>query len=474
MRVARKFQDELTLNNLSRPQLVSLSKFMNLNAFGTDTFLRHQIERRLVYLRQDDQMIATEGVDSLDIYELQQACLSRGIRAVGVSPARMRSELGQWLDLHLIHKVPSTLLLLSHAFQTTERLPVSQDEALKNKAEALQQTLSSLPHQAVNETQLKISEQEGKATYKQKLDVLKEQEELIADELEQDEAQEAVKKQKAEEVKKKAEETKKMEEEVKKKVEETKKMEEEVKKMADDVKNQDEIKNEERTQSTEEIKVSTAPTLAETIEAVKAQNTPLPQQFHAMIEAASPNPDIASQMMEVVEQQVEDVEGRLTEEELKNLAEVLKTITKDSAVDDVRKFVQDLKDDRQEFKEDIEELKQVTQTEPVKVSDRLGSRVDKMISSIEAELAKYDSEIGSKLNLVQTNEEGQISISDLEEALKIIRDRPNDDRIKKIVTQLDGDNDGMVAMNEILSLVQENEGHGEVLDKTDKPKEKAD
>lgn len=44
IRVARKFQDELTLSNLSRPQLVSMAKYMTLNAFGTDSYLRLQIE----------------------------------------------------------------------------------------------------------------------------------------------------------------------------------------------------------------------------------------------------------------------------------------------------------------------------------------------------------------------------------------------------------------------------------------------
>jgi LETM1 and EF-hand domain-containing protein 1, mitochondrial len=158
---------------------------MNLNAFGTDSFLRYQIESKLIELRKDDQIIQAEGVDSLDISELLNACLARGIRTVGVSPSRMRQELSQWLDLHLKNKVPSSILLLSHAFQTTDRIG-KPDEALKTKAEALQATLSSLPHQVVNEAQLKISEAEGSATYKQKLDVLKEQEEMIADELEED------------------------------------------------------------------------------------------------------------------------------------------------------------------------------------------------------------------------------------------------------------------------------------------------
>jgi LETM1 and EF-hand domain-containing protein 1, mitochondrial len=193
VRVARKFQDELTLNNLSRPQLISLARFMNLNAFGTDSLLRTMIENRLTELKTDDYMILEDGVESLTISELQHACSARGITTFGTSPARMRAELSQWLQLHLEHKIPSSLLLLSHAFQTTSRVLQPGTDALDSKASALQATLSSLPHQVINEASLKVSEQEGVATYKQKLDVLKEQEEMIADELEEQEAEEALK-----------------------------------------------------------------------------------------------------------------------------------------------------------------------------------------------------------------------------------------------------------------------------------------
>lgn len=86
-------------------------------------------------------MIAAEGVDSLTIPELHQACLSRGIRTIGVSPARLRDELAQWLDLHLNHQVPSTLLILSRAFSFSDR-GLSTNELL-------QATLSSLPDNLV-------------------------------------------------------------------------------------------------------------------------------------------------------------------------------------------------------------------------------------------------------------------------------------------------------------------------------------
>jgi LETM1 and EF-hand domain-containing protein 1 len=149
LKFAKNFPDELTLNNLSRPQLVSMAKYMNLNAFGTDSYLRHQIDQRLKYLYADDLLIAHEGVENLTIPELVQVCHSRGIRTIGVSPARMRSEMHQWLDLHLKHQIPPSLLILSRAFQLFEKMPSSEEEALKGSAEALQATLSSLPHQMV-------------------------------------------------------------------------------------------------------------------------------------------------------------------------------------------------------------------------------------------------------------------------------------------------------------------------------------
>jgi len=114
--VARLFDDDLTLDNLSRPQLVSMSRYMGLNAFGTDNFLRGAIRSRLLSLRRDDQLIDSEGVDSLSTSELQAACQSRGIRTSGVSPARLRDELSTWIALHLHNRVSGVLLVLGRAF----------------------------------------------------------------------------------------------------------------------------------------------------------------------------------------------------------------------------------------------------------------------------------------------------------------------------------------------------------------------
>ncbi|CAG8478106.1 10885_t:CDS:10 [Acaulospora colombiana] len=384
IRVAKVFEDELTLDNLSRPQLVSMCRYMNINAFGTDNYLRYQIRNKMGAIEEDDksniQMIMAEGVDSLTVPELQQACQSRGIRTIGVSPSRLRSELNQWLDLHLNYKVPSTLLILSRAFSFSDR------SELIDHTEALHATLSSLPDNLVNETELQVMEDEGTATYKQKLDVLEEQEELIAEE-------------KAQEEKEAARRAKKEEEAAK--------------------------------------------------EAALAEKAPRDAK-----EAA-------------------ESDVRMTEQQLQELRAALTILSSKSAVLEEREALNEIKEDREEYKEDIQELKDTGKHTESPVSHRLGTRLEKMIQKIDKELEQYDSEVGSKLNIIKTNESGQITVSDLEEALRIIKHTPGDNEtIKKIVTKLDVDGDGLVFLDHIIELCTEGEGIGVLMEKeTDHEKE---
>ncbi|KAI7864336.1 LETM1-like protein-domain-containing protein [Spinellus fusiger] len=192
LNVARRFEDELTLDNLSRPQLVSMCRYMAINAFGTDNFLRFQIRNCMRQIKTDDYVIQAEGIESLTLQELQAACAARGIRALGTSPGRLREELAQWLDLHLDHHVPSTLLILSRAFSFTDHGMTTE--------EALKATFNSLPDNLVNEAELQVLELVGTSTNKQKLEVLEQQQELIEDESEQEE-KEAKAKREAQEVK---------------------------------------------------------------------------------------------------------------------------------------------------------------------------------------------------------------------------------------------------------------------------------
>ncbi len=183
VKVCKIFKDDLTLDNLSRPQLVGMTKYMNLNAFGTDMMLRYQIRHRMRQIKRDDRAISFEGVDSLSVPELQMACASRGLRTHGMSPGRLKDDLQMWLDLRLKYGVPSTLLVLSNAFMYTQ----GKDSEMASQIDALQAVLASIPEELFHEIELEVHNAEGAATNKQRLEVLKEQQELIEEENEQNE-----------------------------------------------------------------------------------------------------------------------------------------------------------------------------------------------------------------------------------------------------------------------------------------------
>lgn len=182
IKVCKIFKDDITLDNLSRPQLVAMCKYMNLNTFGTDAMLRYQIRHRMRQIKRDDKAISFEGVDSLLVPELQTACASRGLRTHGVSPGRLRDDLSMWLDLRLKQGVPSTLLVLSNAYMFSQQ---SVDYEISSQIDALRSVLSSIPEELFHEIELEVHNAEGAATNKQRLEVIKEQEELIEEENEQ-------------------------------------------------------------------------------------------------------------------------------------------------------------------------------------------------------------------------------------------------------------------------------------------------
>ncbi|XP_051020354.1 mitochondrial proton/calcium exchanger protein-like [Acomys russatus] len=152
MRFSKLFEDELTLDKLTRPQLVALCKLLELQSIGTNNLLRFQLTMRLRSIKADDKLIAEEGVNSLTVKELQSACRARGMRALGVTEDRLRGQLKQWLDLHLHHEIPTSLLILSRAMYLPDTL---------SPADQLKSTLQTLPETVAKEAQVKAAEVEG-------------------------------------------------------------------------------------------------------------------------------------------------------------------------------------------------------------------------------------------------------------------------------------------------------------------------
>ncbi|KAI7901415.1 LETM1-like protein-domain-containing protein [Cokeromyces recurvatus] len=373
LNVAKRFEDELTLDNLSRPQLVSMCRYMNINAFGTDNFLRFQIRNRMRQIKADDRVIQAEGIESLTIQELQNACASRGIRAIGTSPGRLRDELAQWLDLHLNHHVPGTLLILSRAFSYTDRGMTTE--------EALKATFNSLPDNLVNEAELQVLEQVGASTYKQKLDVLEQQQELIEDESEQEEKEEKARLEAA-----KAEEAR---------------LEAEKKEREAAAEKRDEFIPETPVVSDVHVverKETTTPPAADTTTTTTASTT-----------TASTTTDTETHKADTV---APPEETPLSDEQKSQLEEALTKLRTKVDLLEERAQLNDIKIQHEDYKELIEELKDATKRDADKAILRMGKRLEKMLAAIDKELDAMEKDLSTKKEETKIEESTDVKIEE--------------------------------------------------------------
>ncbi|CAH9109809.1 unnamed protein product [Cuscuta epithymum] len=179
---AKLFNDELTLDNISRPRLVNMCKYMGISPFGTDAYLRHMLRQKLQKIKNDDKLIQLEGVESLSEEELRQACRERGLLGL-LSVDEMIQQLHDWLELSLNHSVPSSLLILSRAFSVSGKV---------KPEEAVQATLSSLPDEVVDTVGVTtLPSEDSVSERRRKLEFLGMQEELIKEEEEREEETQA-------------------------------------------------------------------------------------------------------------------------------------------------------------------------------------------------------------------------------------------------------------------------------------------
>ncbi|CAR24363.1 Ylh47p [Lachancea thermotolerans CBS 6340] len=177
--VARLFKDDTVLDNVTRPYLVALAKYINLQPFGTDVMLRYRIRFKMLELKKDDFAIFYEGVQSLDSAELRTACASRGIRNLNVEDSVLRDNLSIWLNMRLKDKIPSTLLIMATAYTYGD---VSSKKTLYD---ALCDVLSGIPDELYHEVKVNVVEEEN-ATSKSRMAQIKEQEEIMKEEEQQE------------------------------------------------------------------------------------------------------------------------------------------------------------------------------------------------------------------------------------------------------------------------------------------------
>jgi len=169
-----KFKDDLTLDNLKRSQVQAMCRFLDIVPYGPTQLLRFQLRNKVAQLKTDDRMIREEGLDSLTLVELKQACAARGMSSMGTR-ATLEALMEEWLDLSLNLKVPTALLILSRAFrlmphQTTQDLILSSIQHMPEKVIDHVETEVELSTTDIR-TKLEILKEQRQKVEKEKVDV---------------------------------------------------------------------------------------------------------------------------------------------------------------------------------------------------------------------------------------------------------------------------------------------------------------
>ncbi|XP_054861566.1 mitochondrial proton/calcium exchanger protein isoform X2 [Amphiprion ocellaris] len=407
LKFSKLFEDELTLDNLTRPQLVALCRLLELQSIGTNNFLRFQIIMKLRAIRADDKLIAEEGVESLNVNEVQAACRVRGMRALGVTEERLREQLSQWLELHLNQQIPTSLLLLSRAMYLPDTL---------SPADQLKTTLQTLPEVVTKEAQLMMSEMElSKVDNKTKLEATLQEEAAIRQDNKDREMERL-----ADAAEKAAREG-------------------ELELEAVRVKAEPAFKADKSARS--EILRDTAPV----IEGIKFEQW---QRF------------LRYQSEEITKEEID-----MLSDACSKLKEQKKLLTLE------KEELEELKDDVQEYNEDLEEIKkelsktgQEKALEESKASQRLSKRVNRMIGRIDKiilELEKdkvildgqVDSGATPPVGLFYTFRENLISIDELISVMRQIQNIP-EHKLQSIAEALDDNKDGKIDIDDVIKVVE--------------------
>ncbi|OQR86782.1 LETM1 and EF-hand domain-containing protein 1 [Achlya hypogyna] len=403
LRIAYLFNDEVTLDNISRPQLVGMCRYMGVNPYGNDNFLRFQLRMKIRALKKDDQEIIWEGLDSLNKEELQIACMERGMRATGLTKAGYVKQMRQWLDLSINKNVPASLLILSRAMNIT---------SVDNPEAALAASLSSMDEEVVTEVALaaKQPSSASAATTADKvqlkelqLESIRYQNEMIADE---EKLREEAKKRSDDEATKKQED------------QESKALEQEKLEM-------DSLLE----ASLDQARVSEIKNLAET----------LPAERVSSVDAVP---------ISVIEQ-----ERKLTLEEVS----ALESLAFKSLVEKERQVMAKMKIDKTAM--DVQGLLAAGRIGAVKenkTADLMLKKLDSMLSKLEVELDKVDKDVGDRLNILDRDSDGVVDVTEFKTAvMTILRKNKTEEAAEWIVSQIDEDKDGKISLEELVKWVEQ-------------------
>jgi len=457
LKFSKLFEDEITLDNMTRGQLVAICRLLELTPIGTNAFLRFQIEMQLRKLKADDVIIAKEGVEQMTVGELQIACKERGMRALGITKEKLMKQLRQWIELSTNEKVPPSLLLLSRTLYLPESMAPEK---------AIEASISALPEAVATGAKAKIGEREGKIENVTRLEIIKQEQAKIEEEQKEKEKSLAEKKKKAEE--------------------ETLKKEK--------------VAQQALEKAIEEQNLGVPPPSPPTTESVVTEATSILRRATVSQEGdvedrdgamagvtfidtvQTTSDDIHVGRAEVIQESAPKLaakksllEQELSAEDLKALKSAIETITLEKGKTYIKEHevLSELRQEMGDYEETLDEMKEVAEStgrkdlRQTKGAARLFKKMNSMLSkadNVVAQLKKREEKLRGDIDSLgkvgessEDQEEHLVTVQDLLGAVKGLQEVPDSkmlERISEVVASMDEDSDGVVKLEHVNKVIE--------------------
>jgi LETM1 and EF-hand domain-containing protein 1 len=438
LKFSKLFEDEITLDNMTRGQLVAICRLLEFTPIGTNAFLRFQIEMQLRKLKADDVIIAKEGVEQMTVAELQTACKERGMRAVGLTKEKLVNQLKQWIELSTNEKVPSSLLLLSRTLFLPETVAPAQ---------AIEASISSLPETVATGAKAKIGEREGKIDNVTRLEIIQQEQEKIELEAKEQERIKAEKEKKALEEKEKA----------------------------------NRMAQAALEQAIEEQSVRMPPPAPPTAEGIVKEATSILRKATVSQEGAledaglgvAVTAHLADVMQESAPKKAVAKSGtaeELTTDDLSALREAIDALSQEKGQSFIgeHEVLSDIKQELVDYEEDLSDLKDVAesagrkQLHQTKGAARLFKKVNRIMGRMDTVVAKLktrESKLTENIDKLQKSEahETLVTVQDLLGAVQGLQKVPDSsrlERISEVIASMDEDSDGIVKVEHVQKVIE--------------------
>jgi len=440
LKFSKLFEDSITLDNMTRGQLVAICRLLEFTPIGTNAFLRFQIEMQLRKLKADDVIIAKEGVEQMTVAELQTACKERGMRAVGLTKEKLVTQLKQWIELSTNEKVPSSLLLLSRTLFLPETVAPAQ---------AIEASISSLPETVATGAKAKIGEREGKIDNVTRLEIIQQEQEKIELEAKEQERLKEEKERKALEEKAKAER----------------------------------LAQAALEQAIEEQSVRMPPPAPPTAEGVVREATSILRKAtvsqEGKLEDAGLGVAVTAHLADVMQESAPKKAvakpanaEELTIDDLSALRDAIDALSQEKGQSFVGEHdvLADIKQELVDYEEDLGELKDVAESSGrkqmkqtkgaarlYKKVNRIMSRMDTVVTKLKSRETKLTENLDKIVEKSEVHEGHLVTVQDLLGAVQGLQKVPDSsrlERISEVIASMDEDSDGIVKVEHVQKVIE--------------------